>query len=477
MSRLNITAKIWLSIGVFVLGFVLSTVLGQVQGRSTESALRTAAESLFPAAQQSQHATNAFERMVKGFSDAVMTQDASGVERSAEDGRQVVESLRGLANVEGLTAERREGAGRLAASVDQFVAEAKAVYGAVLANPASMTAEMQERMRGLATRTEGIKGSLEKLQAACSGDLRGQLGDLQAASARQRWLALVVFGVTLALACGIVHLTIRRSITGPIGQVIRGVQQAADAAGKTSDRMAQSGQVVARDAQEQAAYIEETSASLEEISATTRSNADRATQADGLMREATQTVGKATLAMNDLTASMDRISKSSNEVATVLKSIDEIAFHTNILALNAAVEAARAGQAGAGFSVVADEVRSLAHRAAEAARQSADIVEKTIADVGKGVEFVGVAHHAFENVSAKIVSGSQVVSQIAASSEEQSRGVAQIGQAVSRMGSVTQNNAANAQQTAENAAAMTAQVETTRRHLEQLVAVVGLRRE
>ncbi|HUI53863.1 MAG TPA: methyl-accepting chemotaxis protein [Bryobacteraceae bacterium] len=383
--------------------------------------------------------------------------------------------LKGLAGIGDLPAERRDEAGQLASSIDQFLTEAKSVYSAVLASPANMTAEMQERMRGLASRTDTIKASLDKMKGQCSDDLRQQLAAVGEASARQRWIALVVFGITLLVAGVIVNLTIRCSITGPILRVIHGVQSAADGAGNASKRMAESGQVVARDAQQQASYIEETSASLEEISATTRQNADRAREADGLMREATQTVDRATQAMNDLTASMQAISHSSNQVAAVLKSIDEIAFHTNILALNAAVEAARAGQAGAGFSVVADEVRSLAHRAAEAARQSAEIVEKTIADVSKGVEFVAVAHGAFDQVSSKITGGSQVVSQIAASSEEQSRGVNQIGQAVSRMGALTQNNAANAQQTAENASAMTEQVRTTRKHLEELVAVVGLR--
>jgi len=476
MSRFNITAKIWLSIAVFVLGFVVATVLGQLQGRSTESALRTASESLFPAAQQSQNGANGFEKMVKGFSDAVMTQDASGVEHSAEEGRHVVDSLRGLSALTGSTAERRDEAGKLAVSVDQFVSEAQSVYGAVLSDPANMT-KMQDRMRGLATLTEGIKSSSEKLKEECSNDLKQQLATVQEGSAHQRLVALVVFAVTLLVAGGIVNLTIRRAITGPIMRVIDGVQGAAEEAGLASDRMAEAGKVVARDAQEQASYIEETSASLEEISATTRQNADRAGEADGLMQEATQLVDQATHAMNDLTTSMDLIAKSSNQVATVLKSIDDIAFHTNILALNAAVEAARAGEVGAGFSVVADEVRSLAHRAAEAARQSADIVAKTITDVGKGVELVTLAHKSFDRVSGKIVNSSQVVSQIAIASKEQTRGVEQIGQAVSRMGSVTQNNAVNAQQTAESADAVTTQVQTTRRHLEELVAVVGMRQK
>jgi methyl-accepting chemotaxis protein len=475
MNRLNITAKIWLSIGVFVIGFVLAMALGQIQGKSTENTLRTTSEALFPAAQRSQEAEAAFQRMVKGFSDAVVVQDTSGLDRAAEDGRAVAASLKAIAEIPDLSKARAEEASKLASSVQQYLTDAVATYGTILSNPSAMTPEMQGRMRDLASSNDGMKAGLQALKEGCSGDLRQQLAVVQQSSTHARWLALAVFGVTILVSAVIVNLTIRRAITGPIVRVIHGVQKAADASAATSDRMAESGKGVARDAQEQAACVQETSASLEEISATSKQNASRATEADTLMKTARQTVDRAAHSMDDLTKSMDAISKSSNQVAGVLKSIDEIAFHTNILALNAAVEAARAGEAGAGFSVVADEVRSLAHRAADAARQSAEMVEKTITDVGQGVKLVAEAHRAFSEVSTTIANGGQVVSQIAASSVKQARGVEHIGQAIARIEAVTQNNAANAQQTAENAEAMISQAETTRHHLNELVAVVGLK--
>jgi methyl-accepting chemotaxis protein len=470
--RLNITTKIWLSVGVFILGYVLSTGLSQIQGQEVRTLLRATSEALFPAAQRSQEAESAFQRMVKGFSDAVITQDATGLDRAAEDGRQTVTALKTVASIPGLSAERSAEAGKLAMSVDQTLADARTTYGAVVAG--KLSASTQGDMRALATRTDAAKADLAKMKEQLAADLHNQLSSLEERSARQGSLSLAVFGITLLVAGVIVHLTIRRSITGPVVRVIGGVQQAADETARSSTQMAQSGMEVSNNAQEQVACIEETSASLEEISVTTRQNADRAGEADRLMQTALQTVERAAHAMNDLTSSMNLISKSSNQVAGVLKDIDGIAFHTNILALNAAVEAARAGDAGAGFSVVADEVRSLARRAAEAARNSGAIIEQTLSDVSKGVALVGHAHSAFQEVSNTIAGGTQLVSQIASSSGEQALGITNIGQAITRIESLTQRNVANAQQTSEGASAMASQVENTRKFLDELVAVVGL---
>jgi len=473
MRRLNITAKIWLSVGVFILGYLLSTALSQFQSREARASLRATSEALFPAAQRSQEAEAAFQRMVKGFGDAVVMQDASGLDRAAEDGRQAVAALKAVAAIPGLSSERSEAAGRLALSLDQLLADARRIYGA--ASSGALTESTQDEIRTLASRTEEANAALAKTKEQLAADLHGQLNALEESSVHQSSFALAVFVLTLTVAGAIVHLTIRRSITGPVVRVIGGVQQAADEASRAAAQMAQSGAEVSNNAQEQAACIEETSASLEEISATTRQNADRAGEADRLMQTARQTVDRAAHSMDDLNSSMTLISQSSQQVAGVLKSIDEIAFHTNILALNAAVEAARAGEAGAGFSVVADEVRSLAHRAAEAARNSSAIIDQTVEHVTKGVDLVGHASAAFKQVSVTIGSGTEIVSQIAASSDEQARGVSNIGQAVARIEHLTQRNVANAQQTADGASAMNTQLEETRRYLDELVAVVGLR--
>ena len=143
----------------------------------------------------------------------------------------------------------------------------------------------------------------------------------------------------------------------------------------------------------------------------------------------------------------------------IIKTIDEIAFQTNLLALNAAIEAARAGEAGAGFAVVADEVRNLAMRAAESAKSTAGLIEKTIVTIKEGVEVVGQTDREFREVAASVHKSNELVSEIAAASREQAQGIEQINKSVNEMDTVVQQNAANAEESASASAEMNAQSE------------------
>jgi methyl-accepting chemotaxis protein len=212
-------------------------------------------------------------------------------------------------------------------------------------------------------------------------------------------------------------------------------------------------------ATEQAASLEETSASLEEMASMTQRNAQDARAADQLMSTAKGVTTQADRAMQQLTESMEKISTASEETSKIIKTIDEIAFQTNLLALNAAVEAARAGTAGAGFAVVANEVRSLAMRAAEAARSTSDLISGTTAQVGEGSALVTRTAKAFSEVEHTMGKTAELVSAIAAASNEQAQGIEQINKAVAEMDKATQSLAATAEELAASAGQFKIQAE------------------
>jgi methyl-accepting chemotaxis protein len=201
-------------------------------------------------------------------------------------------------------------------------------------------------------------------------------------------------------------------------------------------------------ATEQAASLEETSAALEEMSSMTQRSAQDAQEADTLMRGAKQVATRANQSMSQLIDSMSKISRTSEETSKIVKTIDEIAFQTNLLALNAAVEAARAGTAGAGFAVVANEVRSLAMRAAEAARSTSDLISGTVKSVQEGSTLVSMTNEAFVELGDTMLKTAERVSAIAAASKEQALGIEQINKAVAEMDKATQDYAATAEQLA-----------------------------
>jgi two-component system, NtrC family, sensor kinase len=216
MVRLKIAAKIWLSIGIFILGFIVFTILSQVMGMSMEGKLGTLAQALYPAALRSNEAEAAFEQAVKGFAEAVVVQERSSLDHGAEGVRRTVECLREVAGIQGLPAERQVEALRIAASAEQFLPAARGTYGTVLANPLNIPPELQRQMLDLAARTNSIRSALEALRDGFTQDLQSQLATLRTSSARLRWFGLWVFATTLFVATLLVNWTIRRAIAGPL---------------------------------------------------------------------------------------------------------------------------------------------------------------------------------------------------------------------------------------------------------------------
>ena len=292
-------------------------------------------------------------------------------------------------------------------------------------------------------------------------------------SAAQRAMYTSIgIGIAAIAALILVVFFIAKGIADPMNNIIGSLDDAAAQVSSACGQVAASSQQLAEGSSEQAASIEETSASLEEMSSMTQQNAKSANLADKLTKEANQVVSQANESMNELTLSMEEISNASEETSKIIKTIDEIAFQTNLLALNAAVEAARAGEAGAGFAVVADEVRNLAMRAADAAKNTAALIEETAKKVNDGSNIVTRTSDAFDKVAGSAGRVGELVAEISTASKEQAQGIEQVNTAVTEMDKVTQQNAANAEESASASEEMSAQAKQMKAMVNELLALV-----
>lgn len=250
--------------------------------------------------------------------------------------------------------------------------------------------------------------------------------------------------ILLVFVSTIIFVVMQKIIKTPINTIIGHLTKSAKSIGDAAHQSALSSESLSNNTSQQAASLEETSSFLEEVSSMIGMNAENTAQANHLMTETNKVMNESSEIMDKLQGAMIKIDDSNKETATILKTIDQIAFQTNLLALNAAVEAARAGEAGAGFAVVADEVRNLALRTAEAARSVTSMLEQNSERVSTGVEFVTQAGDAFVNSADKTRKAAQLLSEIATASKEQATGIDQLTKAVRDLDIVTQQNAAGA---------------------------------
>lgn len=326
----------------------------------------------------------------------------------------------------------------------------------------------KERVLPLAT---SISDQGERLAREHSERLRGVTARAELIQSNTQVFTIVLVGVALLVGC--TSLVVVRNGTRQLSELAAQMASSAFQVSTAATQVCSASQSLAQGASKQASALEETSASSEELASMTRSNADNSKSATQLVLEADQNIGDANHTLEQMMGSMKDIKSSSDKISRILKVIDEIAFQTNILALNAAVEAARAGEAGLGFAVVADEVRNLAQRCAQAAKDTAALIDESIQKSREGSERLDqVAHsiHSITDIAARVKT---LVEQVNTGSQEQALGIEQISRAISDMERLTQRTAASAEESASAGEQLEAQAQSMTTLVKDLRHLVG----
>jgi methyl-accepting chemotaxis protein len=281
------------------------------------------------------------------------------------------------------------------------------------------------------------------------------------------WLLLLV---AIAGGSAILYFSVH-SVNSDLRQAVTDLSAGAEQVASGASQVASASQSLAQGSSEQAASLEETSASSEEINAMAQRNTESSSMAANLVTQSQKQFLEANRSLEQMVVAMGEIGASSDKISKIIKVIDEIAFQTNILALNAAVEAARAGEAGMGFAVVADEVRNLAQRCAQAAKDTANLIDESIAKSNDGKSKVDQVAGAIQAITEESTKIRALVEQVNSGSQEQARGISQVGQAIGQISQVTQSTAAAAEQGAAAAQELTAQSEALIGIVERLTAM------
>jgi len=295
---------------------------------------------------------------------------------------------------------------------------------------------------------------------------------IYAASHALRNFGILLTVVSLLCVAGVVFL-VARSVSGPINRMITELNAGSEQTNSAADQIANASVALAEQSSEQAAAVEETSASLEEMTANVRNTTESADRCQELMTEAQGVVQQGLGSMQEMVEAISTIKSSADQTAKIVSTIDEIAFQTNLLALNAAVEAARAGEAGKGFAVVAEEVRNLAQRAAEAAKETSALIDESVTHADRGVQVTEQTRSAFEQTAENSSQVAVQVDSIAAAAREQAMGIEQINKAVGQLDQTTQGAAANAEESASSAEELSAQASQLRSVVGQLHGLVS----
>jgi methyl-accepting chemotaxis protein len=465
---MGIRGKLLASIGVLGLGYIIFFGLMEWTTSITQKHLRVASDSLFPAAASLQQAQSSFQKLNKSYRDAVVLQDSSALNAGDADARAATAALASAADKLQYNPDLNRQASDLLDRFTGLHTRAKAAYATTMSG-AALSNETQATLATVDQDDHAFDQQIAALYDLVGNrSYQAELEAVNASNSRQEYLGAALFLIAILIA-GASLFFMERQVSAPLRDIAHRLADGARKVAHSAHQVSDSSQSLANDCSHQAASLQETAASSEQIRAMAESSTHNCSCTAELVSMSQNKFVRTNQSLAELTHAMDEINSSSTRISKVIKLIDEIAFQTNILALNAAVEAARAGSAGLGFAVVADEVRSLSQRCAQAASESAAMIEESIAKCESGktkLDDVTAAIRAVTDESTKVKS---LVDEINTGSAEQTHGISQIARAISEMEKITQASTANAQ----SSAAVATELNTESESLNEIVRILS----
>jgi methyl-accepting chemotaxis protein len=479
-KSLSIAQKIWLSLSILVVGYFTSVGVGFVLGKNWEARLYLVSDEIFTASLQSRTAESAFQEQIKIYNDIVMIGNIGNfIESAQKKAEEAQTALGNIARLKELDEKQSNEVREILAELKQFTASAASVYakagtdsGYVFKTGEEAGGNLENDILRIGQQMNALKERLSALSRHFSDELKKELSDIGSATRRYRYANLLIFFGIVSIAGIVVWFVISRYIAHPLKRIIQSLSGCSAEVLSSAVGATHLSNALAERSFQQAASLQEVSASLEEMSSMTGLNAENADKTRKIVGNALVLIKKTDTFMADLMAGMTEITKASKETSKIVKIIDEIAFQTNLLALNAAVEAARAGEAGAGFAVVANEVRNLALRSAGAAKNTSEMIEGNIKIIETGEQIASDTIQTFKAVAEGAENIRRLIDEVATASDSQAQGISQVNKAISEMDQATQRNAGTAEQTASASHHLNDRAEQMKQMIDELTAMV-----